>query len=278
VNDEATEDQSELEMQDILLTDGDDTQEQQAPAAPDRTDWKAEAIRAQERLRAIEERQQQAQPAQPEPKPDPIAELEAEIARIEAEIPQNPKTEQDFWKMVDSQGKLTKLTRQLTAETRKESQQYAANMQSQSVADRFKAQHSGDPVFQQIAPLWEQWVQQLDPSLRSNTGMLEMLRKNLAYDYMQKNGGRVPNQPKKGGPPAPSAPSGAFTPEQQRQQAQQKAGVKFKSDREAQVAAFYGMTAEEYYSSAYNDVGPDTEGNGIQIMDMPATSRRSRRG
>ena len=271
VNDQHVEDQEELEeLHEDLLTD----EQPQAAAEADRTDWKAKAIEAETRLRMMQEQREQHPEPVTQAQRDEVAEIEVQIEEIEAALPE-AKDEKSFWARMQGYEKLNKLNRELSRAVKRSSDTAMANMQSGSVVQQFKTRYSGDPVFKQIEGAWDQWVQQLEPNLRTNMGMLELLRKNLAFDYMQANGGRVPQQ--KRSAPAPSAPSGAFTPQQQAVAKAQKGQPAFKSDAEQRVAEFYGMSAEEYYSPQYNEVGPDTEGNGIQIMDVPAASRRTRR-
>lgn len=271
VNDQHVEEQEELEeLHEDLLTD----EQPQAAAEADRTDWKAKAIEAETRLRMLQEQREQHPESITQAQRDEVAEIEAQIEEIEASLPE-AKDEKTFWARMQGYEKLNKLNRELSRAVKRSSEQAFANIQSGSVVQQFKSRYANDPVFRQIEGAWDQWVQQLEPNLRTNLGMLELLRKNLAFDYIQQNGGKVPQQ--KRSAPAPTAPSGAFTPQQQAAARTQKAQPAFKSEAEQRVAEFYGMTAEEYYSPQFNEVGPDTEGNGIQIMDLPAASRRTRR-
>lgn len=275
---EGTEDEAadQQAMHDILLTDADGGEGgEEQPQQPDRTDWKARAIELETRMRMENERRQVEQQPQ-QPVVDDIARINAEIAELESQMPTETKDEAAFWKRIELQDKLSKKTRELSQAVHQANQNRFTEMASGTAVQQFKARFASDPTFKQIEGQFDQWVQQMEPNLRANPGMLEMLRKNLAYDWMVKNGGRVPAKNTPRG--APAAPSGAHAPEQQRQQQAQKSSVKFKSEAEAKVAEFYGMTADEYYGPRYNEVGPDTEGNGIQIMDLPTNTRRARRG
>jgi len=254
---------------DVLLTEAPEGITQQQ-----REDYKSRAIRAETELQLLKQQNQAAPP--PVQQVDEVAELESEIEKLEGTLTGGaPKDEADFWRRIETQEKLVKLNRQLSRAYKRSADTQIQNVQSGSVIQQYKARYANDPVFQQIMPQWEQMVNGLNPDLRTNPGMLDMLRTHFSYQYMEKNGGRMPQQKKAGA--VPSAPSGAYAPEQAAQARQQAKGVTFKSDTHAKVASFYGMSADEYYSSRFNEIGPDTEGNGIQIMDLPAASRRTRR-
>jgi hypothetical protein len=271
--DDAIENEQEPQEQenfdDMLLTDEEPTQQQ-------REDYKARAIRAETELDLLRRQNQQPQAVAPE-QVDEVAALETQIEELEQTLDGTaPKDEAAFWKRIETQEKLVKLNRQLTKAIKRSADTQIMNVQSGSVVQQYKARYANDPVFQQVLPQWEQMVNGLNPDLRTNPGMLDMLRTHFSYQYLEKHGGRMPQQKKASGVGA--APSGAYAPEKAVQAQQQKQAVAFKSDQHAKVAAFYGMSAEDYYSAKFNEIGPDTEGNGIQIMDLPAGSRRSRRG
>lgn len=264
--DDSDEEQDHLlDEQDVARMEGEDEEHSPEPAA-DRTDWKAKAIEAEARLRYMQE---QAHQPEPEPVVDDVTRIQNEIEELEATLQEQP-TEKNFWQQQEAQKKYMRLNRKLTAAIDARYQQQLAQQASQSTVQRFKARYANDPEFQQIESRFDQWVAELEPQLQQHEGMLEMVRRTIAYEELKK-GNQMQQRP---GRRVPSSPSNDHAPNAAAHQRQQKKEARFQDDRHARVAEFYGMTADEYYSSRYNDIGPLTEGNGIQIMDVPAGGGR----
>lgn len=267
---DADENQDQLlDEQDVARMEGEDHDSHQEPSA-DRTDWKAKAIEAEARLRYMQEQQQQQPPA--EPVVDDVTRIQGEIEELEAVLQEQP-TEKNFWPQQEAQKKYMRLNRQLTAAIDARYQQQLAQQQSQSTVQRFKARFANDPEFQQIEQRFDQWVAELEPQLQQHEGMLEMVRRTIAYEELKK-GNQMQQRP---GRRVPQSPSNDHAPNVAAQQRRQQKEAQFQDERHQRVAEFYGMDANEYYASQYNDIGPLTEGNGIQIMDVPASGRRGNR-
>jgi hypothetical protein len=240
---------------------------QETSGGEERVDWKAEAIRAQAKLEVLQQQAPAAsQPAQAAP-PSESEQLARQVEELRSNMPQlDPKNPDSFWEREKHKEKLDELRHQLAEVRERERRQALVNFEyqtrSQSVVNDVKQKFSGRPAFQKVERQFDQMVNQLAPHVRADPNALTVMMKTLLFDAGDTGGAKAP----------PSAPSGAYAPGRS---GPQKAGkVQFRSEQEAQIAAYYGMTAEEYYDPKYNEPGPGTEGNGVSIYPYPIGGRR----
>jgi len=261
----------EQEQQDLSP---EETPEQVEPQE-ERVDWKAKAIEAETRARMLEEMRQreQAPPQQAQPQVSEVDQLRQEIEEKRAAMPAlDDKNPQSFWERERAKEEISGLQERLYDARLRQQESYLMEQQVGTVVQSFKAQHVNRPEFKAIQPQFDQAVQQLQPHLRGNETMLDMIRKNLEYDYMQNNR----NQRR----PPPQAPSGAYQPQAQAQPRQNK--VQWKSPEDQRVGEYYmrrGIISgpEEFYDPRYNERSPEANNNGIAIYDVPKKSRGWRR-
>jgi len=228
----------------------------------ERVDWKAEAIRAKAQLEMLNQRSQA--PASPPP-PSEVEQLQQEVESLRGSMPQlDPSKPNTFWEREQHKEKLDAVREKL-ADARERERQNAVRMvqyqtQAQQAVQTVKQQYRDRPAFAKVEKRFDQYVKQLRPEAQADPNALNVIMRNLLFQEMDNT--QAP----------PGAPSGAYAP---RSGAPQKKGQpQFQSEAEAQVAAYYGMTAEEYYADKYNKAGPETQGNGVNVYPFPIGGRR----
>jgi hypothetical protein len=227
---------------------------------PVEVDWKSEAIRAQARAEVLQQMHQQSSPPQ-QPPPRQVSESErlaAEVDRLRAEIPAlDPNNPNSFWDREKHKEKLDEVRHNLSEARERERRsammavQYQT--QSQTVVQNVKQKFAGRPAFAKIERQFDQMINQLAPHVRADPNALTVMMKTLLFDAGDTGGAKAP----------PAPPSGAYAPA--RGPVKKGGKVQFQSEQEAQVAAYYGMSADEYYDPRYNEKGPETQGNGVSI-------------
>lgn len=255
-----------------------DTEATTEGGSEERRDWKAEAIRAQaERDLLMRQFQEQrgnagggAAPGGQSAAPtvSPLQEAEAEVRRLEAELPPlNPSDPNSFWKRQEAKEALDQ-ARQRLADRRAEAHQaevraiQMGQAKERAVA-QVKAQFGSRPAFKQVEKQFDQAIQQMRPEAAADPNTLALVLKNLLYDAGDAGGQAAP----------PPAPGSAFAGRPAGKPGA-KAQVQFRSEQEAAVAALYGMSAEDYYADRYNQVGEFTEGNGVNVYGLPIGGSR----
>lgn len=238
---------------------------QETAGGEERVDWKAEAIRAQAKLEMLQQ-PAASQPTQAAP-PSEAERLAQEVEDLRRNMPQlDPKNPDSFWEREKHKEKLDEMRHQLAEVRERERRQALTNFEyqtrAQSVVTDVKQKFSGRPAFQKVERQFDQMVNQLAPHVRADPNALTVMMKTLLFDAGDTGGAKAP----------PTAPSGAYSPA--RGGAQKAGKVQFRSEQEAQIAAYYGMSAEEYYDPKYNEPGPNTEGNGISIYPYTIGGRR----
>lgn len=238
---------------------------QQTPEEQERVDWKARAVEAQTRLEMMQQQQQQFQQQQMPQEPDEVQTLEQQIEEARQNMPQiNPDDPQSFWQREQAKEKIEGLREQLYDARERRMQYSTMEQQSGFVVQNYKAQYQGSQTFQAVEQRFDDLVSKIAPHLRQNPAMLDMIRKNVEYDYLQQNQG--------GKAVPPRAPGGEYNNQRQPQQK----GVKFKNAQDAEVAGFYGMGPEEFYDPRNTSHPEVTNGNGVLVYDLPKNSGRRR--
>jgi hypothetical protein len=234
----------------------------------ERVDWKERAIRLEERMRVFEER---AAPVPPALR-DPVGELERAIAEKEASLPKyEAQRAESFFERETAKEELQKLRHQLVEARLGQQQQYVAEAQSRTVLAEYKSRLAGNPDFRAIEGQFDQMVARLEPGLRSNPAMLEMLRKNLEYDHLRAQANRgAPGKP-------PAAPNAAYQPQAGAQRAKGPMPA-WRSEEDRKVGEYYiqrGIISgpEEFYDPRFNDRSPSANNNGTAIYDIPEPKR-----
>jgi hypothetical protein len=253
----------------VVMDSGEDFSEENSAPSQQEVDWKAEAIRAQARLEAMQEFSQprQSSPQQPAAEPSESERLASDVERMRQEIPAlDPKNPDSFWEREKHKERLDDMRHQLAEARERERRQALMNVQyqtrAQSVVSDVKQKFSKRPAFQKIERQFDQMVNQLAPHVRADPNALTVMMKTLLFDAGDTGGAKAP----------PSAPSNGYAPV--RGGAQRSGKVQFRSEQEAAVAEYYGMTAEEYYDPKFNEPGAHTEGNGISIYPYKIGGRR----
>lgn len=264
-----------IEQQDLDAAQAEVDAAQQAAeqaTGDDRTDWKARAIEAQTRLEMMQQQQQQQAP-QPEPQVDEVTQIRQQIQDTRASMPQlddqNPQT---FWERERVKEQLDNLQEQLVDARMRQQERLLMDQQTMGVVQSYKQQYANNPRFQQIESKFDQAVSQLEPHLRGNNVMLDMIRKNLEYDVMARQG----NQPKR----PPSAPDGAYQPQARASRNQGK--VQWRNAEDQAVGEYYisrGIinSPEEFYDPQFNENSPTANNNGVAIYDVPNGKKGWRR-
>lgn len=236
---------------------------------PAEVDWKAEAIRAQARAEVLEQMQtRQVAPQQPAaPQESESDKLASEVERLRSTIPAlDPANPNSFWEREKHKEALDEARHNL-AEARERERRNAImavqyQTQAQSVVQNVKQKFAARPAFSKIERQFDQMVGQLAPHVRADPNALTVMMKTLLFDAGDTGCAKAP----------PSAPSNAYAPA--RGPVKKGGKVQFQSEQEAQVAAYYGMTAEEYYDPRYNERAPETQGNGVSIYPYKIGGRR----
>jgi hypothetical protein len=244
----------------------------QEQVEPQEEDWKARAIAAQTRLEMIEQvRNQAMQQAAPQ-QVDEVTRLRQEIDAKRSEMPElNDKDPQTFWERERVKDQLDALQERLVEARIKQQERMLVGQQVNASVQQYKAQQASRAAFKAIEPQFDQLVERLEPHLKGNRTMLEMIRKNLEYDQMTK--GKGPKAPT-------SAPTGAYQPQARASGARSKVNWQNNADRE--IGEYYiqrGIISgpEEYYDPKFNDRSAQANNNGVAIYDVPNKPRGWRR-
>lgn len=234
----------------------------------ERIDWKARAIEYQTRLELAQQQQQQYQQQQVEQEPDEVQVLEQRLQEARQNMPQiDPNDPQSFWKREQAKEEVDRLKDSLFEARQRRMEYSTMEQQSGFVVQSYKSQFQGSETFRAVEQRFDQLVSQLAPHLRQNPAMLDMVRKNVEYDYIQQQRG--------GKPVPPRAPGGEYN----NQRPPKSKAVQFKSEQDQQVAEFYGMSPEEFYDPKNTEHHEVTNGNGVLVYDLPKpTGRRRYRG
>jgi len=279
VNEEQFEQQPELiEEQDLqeaqAQVDEANYQAEQAEGE-ERVDWKARAIQAQTRLEMLQQMQQQQYQQQPEPEPqvDEVTQLRQQIQEKRQAMPQlDDQNPQSFWDRERAKEEIDQLQEQLVEARIRSQERMLAEQQTYGVVANYKARFANSQRFKQVESMFDNAVSQLEPHLRGNQVMLDMIRKNLEYDVMS----RQNNQPKS----PPSAPGQAYNP-QAASRPRQK-GVQWRNAEDQAVGEYYisrGIinSPEEFYDPQFNENSPSANNNGVAIYDVPNSRKGWRR-
>ena len=236
----------------------------------ERVDWKARAIEAQTRLEMMRDMQyQQQQQTQATPQVDEVTRIRNEIQEKRASMPQlddqNPQT---FWDRERIKEEVDQLQEQLVEARIRTQERALAEQHTMGVVQQYKSRFANSQRFQAIQQQFDNAVSQLEPHLRGNQTMLDMIRKNLEYDVMAKQG----SQPK--APPA--APSQGYNSGAVGRQPQR--GVQWRNAEDQAVGEYYmsrGIinSPEEFYDPRFNENSPTANNNGVAIYDIPETKR-----
>ena len=236
----------------------------------ERVDWKARAIEAQTRLQMLQDMQyQQQRQAQATPQVDEVTRIRNEIQEKRASMPQlddqNPQT---FWDRERIKEEVDQLQEQLVEARIRTQERALAEQHTMGVVQQYKSRFANSQRFQAIQQQFDNAVSQLEPHLRGNQTMLDMIRKNLEYDVMAKQG----SQPK--APPA--APSQGYNSGAVGRQPQR--AVQWRNAEDQAVGEYYmsrGIinSPEEFYDPRFNENSPTANNNGVAIYDIPETKR-----
>jgi hypothetical protein len=259
----------ELGMTENQLTEQDFAVIEDAPQQEnqDRVDWKAEAIRAQTRLESMREMQQSnTQTQQAATTVSETQQLEQQIQEMRSKLPPiDPTNPNAFWEREQQKERLDDLRFQLSEarerERRNAMMSFTYQQQAQTLVQKVKQQFSGRPAFAKVERTFDEMVNRLAPNVRADPNALMVMMKTLLFDAGDGGG---PKQP-------PSAPNAGYSPARAGGQRRGQQ-VEFRSQEEAEVASYYGMTAEEYYDPRFNERAPDA--NGVNIYPFEIGRRR----
>jgi len=246
-----------------------DSPELQDTQGQERVDWKAEAIRAQARLDTMREMQRtNSTPA--DPKSTIVSEtqqLEQQIQQVRSTLPPiDPSNPNAFWEREKQKEHLDDLRFQLSEARERERRQammsFTYQQQAQTLVQKVKQQFSGRPAFSRVERVFDDMVNRLAPNVRADPNALTVMMKTLLYDAGDTGAQKQP----------PTAPNNGYAPARAGGQRRAGSQVEFKTQEEAEVAAYYGMTAEEYYDPRFNERAPDA--NGVNIYPYQIGRRR----
>jgi hypothetical protein len=244
----------------------------QQEVAPQEEDWKARAIAAQTRLEMIEQMRNQAMQQAAPQRVDEVTRLRHEIENTRAKMPQlDDKDPQTFWDRERVKDQLDALQERLVEARIRQQERLLVGQQVNSSVQQYKAQQVNRAAFKAIEPQFDQLVERLEPHLKGNRTMLEMIRKNLEYDYMSK--GKGPKAPS-------SAPSGAYQP--QARANNQRGKVNWQSAADREIGEYYIQRGiingpEDYYDPRFNERSAQANNNGVAIYEVPNKPRGWRR-
>lgn len=236
-------------------------------------DWKAQAIEARTRLEMVQEMQQRQAARSSAPPVDEVTRLRQVIEKRRQEMPAlDDKNPQTFWDRERIKDEINNLNERLVEARIKQQERLLVNQQVDGMLAQYKARQVSRPQFKAIESQFDQLVSRLEPHLRGNPTMLEMVRKNLEYDHMSKS----TNQPKA----PPNAPSGAYQP--QARASANRGKATWRSDNDRAVGEYYiqrGIISgpEEYYDAKFNERSAQANNNGVAIYDVPNKPRGWRR-
>lgn len=232
-------------------------------------DWKAKAIAAETRLEMIErmraEAAQQAAPRQM----DEITQLRQAIEAKRSEMPQlDDKNPQTFWDRERAKDEIDNLQERLVEARMRQQERALVSQQVNASVIQYKAQQANRSAFKAVEAQFDELVGRLEPHLKGNRTMLDMIRKNLEYDQMTKG---------KGAPrPPATAPTGAYQP--QARAAGNRGKVNWRNEADREIGEYYiqrGIISgpEEYYDPRFNDRSPQANNNGVAIYEVPNKPR-----
>lgn len=243
----------------------------------DRTDWKARAIEAQTRLEMLQrmrEEQSHQQPA--EQQVDEVTRLRQEIEAKRAELPTREAMNKDpnlFWQREQMVDEINALQERMVDARLKQQERLLAEQHVSTAVGQYKARFANRQSFKAVEQQFDQMVSQLEPHLRGNAVMLDMIRSKLELDYMD----RSKNQKA-----PPRAPGGDYQPQAQAQARSNQGKVTWHSDADRQVGEYYmarGIISgpEEFYDPRFSERSASANKNGTAIYDVPDKPRGWRR-
>lgn len=275
VQPEEAQDESLIGQEDLDAAQAEaEAAQQQAEQATgdERVDWKARAIEAQTRLEMMQQQAQQHQQPQ-EQQVDEVTYLQQQIQEKRASMPAlDDKNPQTFWDRERVKDEIDGLQDQLVEARMRQQERFIMEQRVGGVVQQYKAQQQNNPYFRQVEQQFDQMVSRLEPHLKGNVTMLDMIRKNLEHDQLMKQ------QNQRKAPPQP--PSGAFQPQAGAKPNQGK--VQWRSEEDRRVGEYYvqrGIISgpEEFYDQRYNEKSESANNNGVAIYDVPAGPRGWRR-
>lgn len=247
-----------------------DELEADAASQEERVDWKSRAIEASTRLEMLERMREEQ--TQPEQQVDEVTKLRQAIQEKRAGMPAlDDKNPQTFWEREKIKEDIDRLNDELTEARLRKQEERLAEQQTTGAVGQYKQRHAGSAAFKAVEKQFDQMVGQLQPHLRGNQTMLEMIRKNLEYDHLQNQG----NQRK----PPPRAPDGAHnTPSPK----PRSGSPTWRNEDDRKVGEYYmerGIISgpEEYYDPRFNELSASANNNGVAIYDVPTSRRGWRR-
>lgn len=256
-----------------------EAQEEQAEAREagtqeDRTDWKARAIEAQTRLEMLQRMREEQTQQQPQQQVDEVTQLRQQIEAKRAELPTREQMNKDpnlFWQREQMVDEINMLQERLMDTRLKQQERLLAEQHVSGAVNQYKARFANRQSFKAVEQQFDQMVSQLEPHLRGNTVMLDMIRSKLELDHMDRS---------KGQKTPPRAPGGDYQPQVQARSNQGK--VTWRSDEDRRVGEYYmsrGIISgpEEFYDPKFNERSPSANNNGVAIYDVPNTPRGWRR-
>ena len=255
------------------------TEEAPEEAETEPTDWKARAIAAQTRLEVLQEMRDEQQRKQAPTTPqqvDEVARLRQAISEKKAQLPdlndRNSNAE-TFWQRDRLQQEINALQEQMIDARLRQQERLLANQQVSGVVRQYKARFANRPSFKAVETQFDAMTAQLEPHLRGNQVMLDMIRSKLELDHLERaRGQRKPS----------AAPDGAYAPQAAAQRAAAPKAAAWKSEQDRAVGEYYvqrGIISgpEDFYAGKYNDNSESANNNGVAIYDVPTTPRGWRR-
>lgn len=248
-------------------------EERQVASQPDHTDWKAQAIEARTRLEMIERMRAESQPAAPQ-QVDEVSALKQQIEAKRAELPTHEQMNKDsslFWKRDALMQEIDQLNERLVDTRLRQHERVLAEQHVGTAVQQYKQRFANRATFKSVERQFDQMVGQLEPHLRGNTVMLDMIRSKLELDHMDRT---------KGQKAPPRAPGSDFQPQTAAQPATGK--VKWRNAQDQAVGEYYisrGIISgpEDFYDPKNNERSPSANNNGTAIYDVPTTPRGWRR-
>ena len=246
----------------------------EAEPVEDRTDWKAQAIEARTRLEMLQNMREERAQTQQAPQVDEIAQLRQQIEAKRAELPTHEQMGKDanlFWKRDSLMQEIDQLQNRLVDTRLKQQERVLAEQHVTGAVAQYKARFATRPTFKAVEQQFDTMVSQLEPHLRGNAVMLDMIRSKLELDHMDRT---------KGQKTPPRAPGGDYQPQQAARPNQGK--VTWRSEEDRAVGEYYvsrGIISgpEEFYDPKYNEKSEGATLRGATIYDVPDGGRGWRR-
>lgn len=249
---------------------------QEAEPQEDRTDWKAQAIEARTRLEMLQKMREEQSQQQQAPQVDEATQIRQQIEAKRAELPTREQMNKDanlFWQREQVMDEINLLQEKLVDARLKQQERLLAEQHVSGAVNQYKARFANRQSFKAVEQQFDQMVSQLEPHLRGNTVMLDMIRSKLELDHMDRS---------KGQKAPPRAPGSDYQPQAQAQARSNQGKVTWRSDADRQVGEYYmsrGIISgpEEFYDPKYSERSPSANNNGTAIYDVPNTPRGWRR-